>query len=158
MRVRLTTEDDEACALETSFRDWDPVRERFKQTIPWDGRTWDASRKKWIVAALYIPDLLQFLQECGADIVDDRASAAPVEARVPPMPLDLKAAFDALFLAYTAPLCVAEGAYRALSKYWHPDKGGRPEDFHAVNDAIRVIRHYLDPQPQETFDDDDLPF
>jgi hypothetical protein len=70
----------------------------------------------------------------------------------PPMPEDLREAFDALYLAYSAPLCVAEGSYRALSKYFHPDKGGDVAQFHQVNDAIAIIRHYLDPQ------DETIPF
>ena len=154
MRVRLTTDPDGSLCMESPY-DASFV-ERLKLTIPYDGRTWDPSRKRWLISMLYEADLLHLLQQAGADIKDDRVHAGPVTA-VPPMPADLKAAFDALFVAYTAPLCVAVAAYRALSKYWHPDKGGRPEDFHAVSDAIRVIRRYLDPQPGEP-DDDSIPF
>jgi hypothetical protein len=154
MRVRLTTEPDGSICMESPYDAG--LVERLKVSIPYDGRSWDPSRKRWLISMLYEPDLLDLLQQVGADVKDDRMAAAAVST-IPPMPADLQAAFDALFLAYTAPLCVAVAAYRALSKYWHPDKGGRPEDFHAVSDAIRVIRRYLDPQPGDT-DDDSIPF
>jgi hypothetical protein len=154
MRVRLTTDDDGRICMESPY-DTGLVA-CLKLAIPYDGRSWDPSRKRWLISMLYEAELLDVLQQCQADVRDDRASAGPLAA-VPPMPPDLKEAFDALFLAYDAPLCVAEGSFRALSKYFHPDRGGDPEAFHHVNDAINIVRKYLDPKPEST-DDDHLPF
>lgn len=155
LRVRLTTEPDGAVALESPYDR--AFVDELKTALDWSGRQWDASRKRWIVSALYVTDLLAFLQGQGVQVQDDRASASGEDGReVPPMPDDLREAFDVLFLAYTAPLCVAEGSYKALSKYWHPDHGGDPADFDRVNTAIRIVRRYLD--PQDVDEDDDIPF
>ena len=155
MRVRLTDAPDGAVYLESSYRDWSPVLGDFKIVIPRDGRTWDETTKKWVIGALYIADLLTFLAGHGAQVQDDRQPTQ--EAPRLPMPDDLRGAFAVLHLAPSAPLCVAEGSYRALSKYYHPDRGGDPESFHLVNDAIKVVRDYLDPQ-EDVADDRDIPF
>jgi hypothetical protein len=154
MRVRLTDATDGAVYLECPYREWNPVREAFKATIPYDGRAWDEGVKKWLIRALYVAELLTFLAQHGAQVQDDRQPAQTLEVRAP-MPDDLRAAFAMLHLASTAPLCVAEASYKALARYYHPDVGGTAESFHAVNDAIRVIRHYLNPQEEPH---DDLPF
>ena len=73
------------------------------------------------------------------------------------MPPELRTAFDGLYLAYNAPLYVAEQVYKALSKLYHPDMGGQAEHFHQINDAIDTIRRYLDPKPTDN-DEDDIPF
>jgi hypothetical protein len=156
MRVRLTSEVDGAVCLESPYDA--AFVESLKLALDYGGRSWDATRKRWIVSALYVDILMQFLQDYGAHIIDDRVKAQE-EAMIapPPMPTDLKDAFDALYLAYTAPLCVAVASYRALSKYWHPDKGGDATDFDRVATAIEVIRSYLDPK-EEQADGNDVPF
>lgn len=143
MRVRLTGEPDGAIALQASYRDWEPVLTRFKLDIPYDGRSWDATRKRWIVSALYTADLLAFLQQVGAQILDDRPMPVMPGTTIPAMPDDLKAAFDTLHVQYDAPLGVCEATYKFYAKHYHPDHHGDPEDFVAINDAITVIRHYL---------------
>lgn len=156
MRVRLTLETDDAVAMKSPYDR--AFVEGLKQALPWDGRSWDAQRKLWLVSPLYVRDLLAYLRQVGAEIQDDRPVAVTV-VPPPPMPPELREAFDVLYLAYTAPLCVAEGSYRALSKHYHPDKGGDPHAFHCVNDAMTTIRRYLDPKPEFQEDDnDDLPF
>ena len=155
IRVRLTTEPDGSTCLESPYDR--TFVENFKRAVDSGGRQWDASRKRWIISVLYTDVLLAFLRSCQAQVHDDREGHGPVMA-VPPMPEDLRLAFDALYLAYAAPLCVAEASYRALVKYVHPDVGGMATEFHRVSDAIGVIRHYLDPPPEETADDDDIPF
>jgi hypothetical protein len=130
--------------------------EGLKLHIDYGGRSWDPARKRWIVSALYTDVLLGYLTQVGAQVQDDRAPQAQALAAVPAMPAELKTAFDELYLAYTAPLCVAEGSYRALSKYFHPDKGGDVRQFQQVNDAIQVVRRYLDPKDDDL--DADIPF
>ena len=157
MRVRLTTEPDDRICLESPF-DAGLVAQ-LKGDIPYGGREWDGARKRWLISLLYVNDLLRILQSVHAEIQDDREGMRPDVMHIPPMPTDLREAFDALFLAYTAPLCVADASYKALAKYWHPDRGGASADFQRVNDAIQVIRAYLDPKPQEHSNNDDgLPF
>ena len=156
MRVRLTTEPDGSTALESPYNP--TFVDGLKAAVYYDGRKWEPSRKLWIIRAVYADALMQFLHEAGATVQDDREEAQAV-TYVPPMPEDLKTAMDSLFVAYTAPLCVCEASYRALAKYWHPDKGGNPEDFHRVNDAIDIVRKYLDPTPETRYDrNDDIPF
>jgi hypothetical protein len=164
MRVRLTSADpaDPQGAggvwLESPY---DAVFvQELKAAIPYHGRQWDSAHKRWGITSLYLDTLMAFLTHWGVEIRDDRSAQDQLaQALIPPMPADLKDAFDSLFLAYTAPLCVAEGAYRALSKYWHPDRsGGHLEDFHRVNDAIETIRTYLDPQAEASYGrQDDIP-
>lgn len=153
MRVRLTTEADGRICLESPFDR--AFVESLKLALDYGGRDWDAARKRWIISVLYADVLVQFLQNYGAIIIDDREVPQPQDqlqlTAPPPMPLELRDAFDCLFLAYGAPLCVAVSAYKALAKYHHPDKGGDPAAFHAVNDAIAIIRHYLDPLNEDEF-------
>jgi hypothetical protein len=56
MRVRLTDASDGAVFLECPYREWDPVRDAFKATIPFEGRRWDGDLKKWVIGALYISE------------------------------------------------------------------------------------------------------
>jgi hypothetical protein len=141
MRVRLTGEPDGAIALEATYRDWEPVLTQFKLDIPYDGCRWDAARKRWIVTALYAADLLTFLQQVGAEILDDRPTM-PGTA-IPAMPDDLKAAFDTLHLQYDAPLGACEATYKFFAKHYHPDHQGNLDAMVAINQAIEIIRRYL---------------
>src|SRR5262249_37433254 len=125
--------------------------------LPVGCREWDPARKRWLVAAIVVDDLLEYLEDAGVDVLDDRP---PPPVPRPPMPVELQTAFDTLYLQYTAPLCVADAAYRALSKYFHPDKGGDAHDFNRVASAIKTVRFHLDPanQREEPIHDDDIPF
>lgn len=153
MRVRLTLEPDGATCLESPYDR--AFVDGLKQAIDYGGRQWDSQRKRWLISALYADVLLAYLQQAGCQVQDDRSPSGGSLVPVPPMPEDLRRAFDTLHVAYTAPLCVAEGAYKALAKYYHPDKGGAGDGFTSINDAIQTIRDYLDPQEGN---DDDIPF
>lgn len=147
--VGLTLEPDRRLCLESPFDR--AFVDGLKQAIPWDGREWLPDRRRWLILPLYEDLLLAFLRQWGCQVKDDRPRPVPVVppaesgalVPVPEMPVKLRAAFDALRLQYHAPLCVAEAAFRAYCKYFHPDKGGDPEQFHAVNDAIKIIRAAL---------------
>jgi hypothetical protein len=154
IRVRLTLEDDGAVCLESPF-DRSFV-DGLKAAIDYGGRQWHPERKRWIVSALYVDALLGYLTQVGAQVQDDRPQGGPAVA-VPPMPPELRQAFDTLFLAYNAPLLVAEATYKVLSKVYHPDVGGQAEHFYAINDAIETIRYYVKPKPTED-DDSEIPF
>lgn len=157
MRVRLSTSEGGDIWLTSPY---DPVFvDALKRELPYGARMWDQQQKKWLVLNLYADDLMQFLRGWGAQVHDEREAGDP--APLPAMPPELKAAYDVLFIQYEAPLCVALAAHRALAKYFHPDTGGNPEDFHRIGDAITVIRKYLDPKPETTDareHDTDIPF
>ena len=155
IRVRLTSEPDGSTCLESPYDR--TFVDGLKFAVDYGGRQWDASRKRWIISALYTDILLNFLRSYQAHVQDDREGQGPVVA-VPPMPDDLRQAFDALYLAYAAPLCVAEASYRALVKYVHPDVGGVADKFHKISGAIAVVRRYLDPEPEDLQDDSGIPF
>lgn len=149
MRARITTEPDGGLCLETSYQA--AFVQALKTAIPWDRRTWDAARKRWSVSVLYADDLLRLLTDFHATVFDERCPHHEEALTVvPPMPPELRDAFDALFLAYTAPLCVAVAAYRALSQIHHPDHGGEAHQFRTVQTAIATIRQYLDPPTEES--------
>lgn len=156
LRVRLTLEPDGATCLESPYER--SFVEGLKQALDYGGRAWDATRKRWIVSALYADALVQYLESAGCSIQDDRTPVPTAGAAVPlpAMPTDLREAFDVLYLQYTAPLCVAEGSWRALVKYYHPDVGGDVALFQSVTEAIQVVRHYLD--LKDDFDDSSIPF
>lgn len=154
MRVRLTTDHDGGICLESPFDR--TFVDGLKQAIDYGGRSWDPQRKRWLISALYVTELLHYLHQVGVEVQDDREGGQAV-THVPPMPEDLKEAFDALHLQYTAPLGAAEACYKFFARHWHPDAGGNAEDFHKVNDAIAIIRKYLNP-PVEDGTNDDIPF
>lgn len=159
MRVRLTTEPDNRLALESPY-DRGFVDD-LKARIPWDGRTWEPARKRWLLSRLYLPDFLAYCEERQIEVLDDSQPAeAPVMA-LPPMPEELREAFDVLYLAYTAPIVVAEASYRALAKIFHSDRPdfGDAEKMASLNEAIATIRFFLTP-PAGSPDgvEDDIPF
>jgi hypothetical protein len=43
----------------------------------------------------------------------------------------------------TAPLWLAEAAYRAAAMHYHPDKGGSVEQMKKINQMIEVIRRSI---------------
>ena len=146
MRVRLTREPDGAICLESPYDR--TLVDGLKQAIPWDGRKWEASRKRWIISPLYDDELHQFCQQHGITILDERCQTpphAPALLAPPGMPEELRQAFDTLYCAYGAPLLVAEAAWKALSRVYHPDNQqyGDAEKSVALNQAMSVVRYYL---------------
>ena len=110
IRVRLTLDPDGAVWLESPFNQ--DFVDGLKRAIDYSGRQWDPGCKKWLVSALYADVLDAFLRTVGAQVQDDRAPTDRTGGALvapPPLPTDLREAFDALFVAYNAPLCVAIG-------------------------------------------------
>jgi hypothetical protein len=153
LRIRLTSEPDGRCCIESPYHQG--LIEQLKATIPLGSREWNNERKRWLVSALYVTDLLTMLQALGASVLDDR-DTAPTLTQVPAMPEDLEQAFATLHLAPTAPLGAADAVFKFWCRHCHPDVGGDPATFRAANDAIQTIRRYLD--PKEMTDDDTIPF
>jgi hypothetical protein len=152
LRVRLTSEPDDRVCIESPYHQG--LIEQLKATIPLGSREWNNDRKRWLVSALYVTDLLTLLHGLGAQVADDRAEAH-AHVAIPAMPEDLAQAFATLHLTPTAPLGAADAVFKFWSRHCHPDVGGDPALFLAANDAIQTIRRYLDPQE---IDNDDLPF
>lgn len=147
MRIRLTTEPDGRICVESPY---DPgFVAAFKAAIPWDGREWVASRKRWLLSPIYFLELEALCTQYGAQILDERTGTMQhVLAGPDPyalMPADLRTAFTCLYLAPNAPICVAEASYRALSRVYHPDntETGNTTYMGEVNDAISTIRRYF---------------
>lgn len=153
--VRLTTEHNGDICLQSPY-DRQFV-EDLKFSIPYDARSWDPTRRRWIILALYTDDLLSFLTDAGATVQDDRESVtARTMTATPAMPRNLRHAFDVLHLAYTAPLGGAEAMFKFLARHSTHDDVGGPINFHAINDAISTIRSYLNPKSDDA--DDSIPF
>lgn len=159
MRVRLTTEPDGRTCLESPYDR--AFVDDLKQIILWDGRSWEPGRKRWLLSALYVEDLLDYCQRKQVQVLDEREGmqGESCQASPPPMPDDLRQAFDVLYLAYTAPIVVAEASYKALAKIFHSDRPdyGDAEKIVELNHAIATIRRYLVP-PVVSYTDDDIPF
>lgn len=138
MRVLLTSEPDGRCCLHSPY---DPeFVAGLKQAIPAFYRTWVKERRCWLIADPYIRHLLIYLDRTGVEIEDDREPATIAHRE---LPSPVRQAFDVLYCAYTAPLTVVEGAYRALVKVHHPDKGGSVETCAQLNKAIATVRQHL---------------
>jgi len=145
MRIRLTDAKDGYAHMESPYDA--AFVAQFKAAIPWAGRTWDTSSKRWLLTPLAIEALQDFCEQEGITIVDARA-ATELTARENPyalMPEDLKAGFATLYLAPNAPLCVAEASYKALARVFHPDNthAGDAGIMGDINNAISTIRRYL---------------
>jgi hypothetical protein len=130
-----------------------------KDRVPYGSREWDGQRKRWLLSPLYLDELHTLCKQFSLSVIDERPAAqtAALLAQDNPyasMPDDLRTAFATLTLAPAAPLCVAEAAYRALAKVFHPDNQatGDHEIAERLTDAIATIRSYLAPP------DDDIPF
>ena len=76
----------------------------------------------------------------GAYLLDQAAKAF----ELPQLPAPRRPWYQVLDVAQTAPLEVAEAAYRALAQKWHPDKpGGDSGRFQELADAIDDARTAL---------------
>ena len=123
----------------------------FKAALRSASRSWDSAARLWVVDLAVEPELLAFLHDYGATIIDKRANASSVtqqQTGVSPydqMPRELREAFVCLYLAPNAPLCVAEASYKALAKIFHPDNAqfGDIETMNRVNDAIKTVREFF---------------
>ena len=146
MRVRLTATDNGDIWLQSPYDR--PFVEALKAAIPWGGRAWDQSCKRWRIEALYESELLAVCQQWG-EIIDARQQAVGQEGSTfptpPIMPPELAAALAQLYLLPTAPLIVAETVWKVLSRYYHPDNQeyGDGEKMVSLNAAIATIRHYF---------------
>jgi hypothetical protein len=153
LRVRLSSEPEDRIALQSPYDR--AFVDGLKAAIPYAARAWESDRKIWVIWPLYQQELLAYLRDVGAQVQDDRETAH-TPTQVPAMPEDLAQAFATLHLAPTAPLGAADAVFKFWARHCHPDVGGDPELFRAANDAIQIIRRYLDPQEQP--DDDEIPF
>lgn len=153
--ARLTSDPDGQLVLESPY---DPgFVGSLKDAVPHGYRVWDTQRKRWLLSPLYLDELRKVCGTYHLQLIDDRPEAKMETAlTISPyanMPDDLRDAFTCLTLAPAAPLCVAEAAYKALAKVFHPDNRatGDHETAARLVAAIETIRGYFAPQ-------DDIPF
>ena len=146
MRVRLTATEEGDIWLQSPFDR--PFVEALKAAIPWGGRAWDQSCKRWRIQVLYEQELLNLCTQWG-EVVDARTQNGTQEGETlpvsPTMPPELSDALAQLYLLPTAPLVVAETVWKTLSRYYHPDNQqyGDTEKMVTLNTAIATIRHYF---------------
>jgi hypothetical protein len=114
------------------------VVQALKDTIPYAYREWDGAAKVWRIHPEWGDVLVQTLEAAGVRVLDKRP--------VVPLPVVMCSALDQacrqLFVTPDAPLEVAEAAFKALAKRYHPDVGGDTALFQALNDALATFKSY----------------
>lgn len=120
---------------------YDPALvEALKMAIPWAYREWDAAAKVWRIDAAW-EDVLLHVLECTHITVVDKRPRLPLPAPAPPA---LSEACTRLYVTPDAPVPVAEAAYKALARLYHPDVGGDVQLMQALNDAIQTFKSYAE--------------
>ena len=129
--------------IEVTFR-YDPDVVEAIKTLPGYARRWDPDRRVWAVLARYEEPLVYILEGCGLVVYWEDAERRR-ETRRETGPGGA-GPWATLHLLPDAPLPVAEAAYRAMAKLYHPDAhpGAVPalanEVMVRVNLAIEEIR------------------
>lgn len=128
--------------LELSFPYSKYLVEDLKADIPVSNREWNPDRKVWNVHPAYAIAALRLMREVfGEVIVEDRNS--PRRDPLPPADrLQIDPDFARLHILPTAPRCVIDAAYRALSKQCHPDRVPEGERVRAHEEMIAISNAY----------------
>ena len=147
--VRLTAEPDGRICLESGFQE--AFVAHLKDAIPWTGRAWVGTRKRWLISPLYATELLAFLRCHQARVQDERQRAAPAPLTPADYPPDFVGACATLYVVLEAPYVVAEASWKALSRLFHPDNQswGDHEKSVALNAAWGVFKSYVTPPEEE---------
>jgi len=110
--------------------------DRLKLEIPAYARKYVPETKEWIVEATYAPRAVGILLEHFPDArIENAPSSASVSSQVPEC--------TTLFVTADAPLEVVKAAYRALSKLYHPDRGGDTAAMQRINEAYSHLESRL---------------
>lgn len=112
--------------------------ERLKTEIPAYARTFVPETKEWIVEATYAARAVRLLQE---HFPDARGVNAPHQT--PSSASDRDVEYATLYVIPDAPPEVVKAAYRALSKLYHPDRGGDGAAMQRINEAYSQIESRL---------------
>lgn len=112
--------------------------DRFKIDVPAYARTYVPETKTWLFESAYAARAVHLLQE---RFPDARVESAPDQdvATVS----DHESEYLTLFVIPDAPPEVVKAAYRALSKLYHPDRGGDVTAMQRINDAYERLESRL---------------
>lgn len=125
------------------------VVDTIKMVIPKHARHWNIEAKLWEIDSDYESFLVAALDCIGVDVRHvgqaDEEPTKPKYQQTKP----LGDCFSVLYVLPSAPIEVAEAAYRALSKMWHPDHLEEQERFlghiqmKRINQAVEEVREKL---------------
>lgn len=131
--------------LEVSFPYSPELIAAIKSQIDPHYREWSPSTKTWIFdPPIGSTAMLQILRSyCpGFEVIDNRdAYQSPPPPFSQPEP-KIDPDFARLYIMPTAPRCVVDAAYRALSKQCHPDRVPERERVHAHEEMIALTNAY----------------
>ncbi|MGI8406417.1 MAG: J domain-containing protein, partial [Thermomicrobiales bacterium] len=109
-----------------------------KAYIPTHNREYVPETKVWVIAAPSAPIAIQLMRSVYSDtiLIDNRHvhsdwKFSKAEPAVDPN-------FATLYVMPTAPRCVVEAAYKALSKQFHPDRASVSDQDHAHEQMVRL--------------------
>lgn len=124
--------------LECSFPYSKCLIERIKIHIPAYARTYEPTTKVWVVDEAYSLIALRLLRETYPDtiMVDNRHMNSEWKFSEAEPAVDPN--FAVLYVMPTAPRCVVEAAYKALSKQFHPDRASVNDQDHAHEQMVRL--------------------
>lgn len=122
---------------------WATVRSPFsakdilKDTVPSYARTWSKPRRLWMVAQLFVPDLVQALKDARYDVRVTRAITAGPTAS----PNARTGGVDFTGTFASCPTAdMVEAMRKNLLRVHHPDRGADPRIVTAINDAAEARR------------------
>lgn len=166
LTIHLTRRFDSTVALRLTCPDSQVFQDSvtaLKFEITPRHRTYDPLAKYWIILSEAAAELEQYLQRMitrfSADVVvevieEEEAKSARAdfnERRKSSSKEQRQSLFDrrfemtfqkacrTLFVTPTAPSEVIQGAYRALAKLHHPDRGGDERMMRVINDAYEIL-------------------
>src|SRR5262245_32913850 len=111
-----------------------------KDAIPYRYREWDGAAKLWRIDADWGDVVLQTLECLGISVADKR----PVAPQPTVVASELQQACTLLYITPDAPMEVAEAAFKALARLYHPDVGGDTATFQAINNALATFKVFND--------------
>ncbi len=113
------------------------VVEGIKQLVPAHSRRFDPDEKCWYVAPAFRDVVYELLADTFLEVETDSERTSTY---TPPTNTTPATSYTVLHLLPSAPVEVAEAAYRTLSRLHHPDHGGDTAKMQALNEAIAIIR------------------
>lgn len=128
--------------LECSFPYSKNLIERIKIHIPAYARTYEPATKVWLVDEAYSLIALRLMRETYPDTIMADNRHMHSEWKFSEAEPAANPSFAVLYLMPTAPRCVVEAVYRALSKQFHPDRVPAPERASAHERMIALTNAY----------------
>lgn len=112
--------------------------DRFKNDVPAHARTYVPETKTWLFESAYAARAIHLLTERFPDAHIENAPGPRLATDS-----DHESEYLTLFVIPAAPPEVVKAAYRALSKLYHPDKGGDVTAMQRINDAYERLESRL---------------